>query len=228
MKTHQQKQKEVINQIGEQVKNNTLNFSTVSPVEDYENDSRICLTSVHLPHQSLIKKIQETIIEPLRKIESEYYYYSDNSLHITIKNIRVISDPPHFTQEDILKAEKVFSEVIPNHKKFKVYLYRLLLFSNNLALMGTTDTEFDEIFVDLDRGLKKEGISDDKKYSNTKYFFSNMTLARFTNTSDRFRSKVEELSENLFFEPYTVDSVTLLSCNAVFKKQQIVNTWKLK
>ncbi len=227
MKTHQQQQIEVINQIEKQVKNRTLNFSTVSPVEDYDNDSRICLTSVHLPSQMLIVKIKESIINLLKEVEPDYYYYSDDSLHMTIKNIRVINDPPHFIQEDVLKAKKVFSEVMPKHKKFKVYFYRLLLFPANLALMGTTDPELDEIFLDLDRRLKAEGIPDDKKYSNPKHIFSNMTLARFSNPSDDFKHKVEKLSNNLAFEPYTVDSVTLLSCNAVFKKRKIISTWKL-
>jgi len=228
MTTHQQKQIEVINQIEEQVKKNTLNFSTVPPIEDYDNDTRICLTSVHLPSQILITKINETIIRPLKEVEPKYYYYFNDSLHMTIKNIRVINDPPHFNQDDLLKAEKIYSEIIPKHHKFKVYFYRLLLFPNNLALIGTTDPELDEIFIDLDRRLKEEGISDDKKYSNPKYFFSNMTLARFSNPSDDFKSKVEELSNKLSLKPYTVDSVTLLSGNAVFKKRQIINTWSLK
>src|SRR3990170_196015 len=99
MTTHQQKQIEVINQIEEQVKKNTLNFSTVPPIEDYDNDTRICLTSVHLPSQILITKINETIIRPLKEVEPKYYYYFNDSLHMTIKNIRVINDPPHFNQD---------------------------------------------------------------------------------------------------------------------------------
>ena len=225
---HQQKQKKIIDQIEEQVKNNTLNFSTVSPVEDYDNDSRICLTSVHLPSHVLIVKIKESIINCLKKVEPNYYYYSDDSLHMTIKNIRVINNPPHFIQEDIIKAEKIFSKVIQNHKKFKVYFYRLLLFSNSLTLIGTTDQELDEITIDLDQRLKDVGITDDKKYHNPKYFFCNITLARFSNLSDDFKYKVKELSDNLSFKPYIVNSVTLLSCNAVLKKRQIINSWKLR
>lgn len=179
MTDHHQKQIEIINQIEEQISNNSLGFSVVSPVEDYDNDTRVCLTSVHLPSQSLIKAIREKIINPLKQIESDYYYYSADSLHMTVKNVRVINDPPHFTEEVISKAERVFSQVIPKHKKFNVYFYRLLLFPNNLALIGTTDPELDELFLDLDKGLNREGIPDDKIYINPKYYFCNMTLARF-------------------------------------------------
>jgi hypothetical protein len=36
-----------------------------------------------------------------------------------------------------------------------------------------------------------------------------------------------ELSTSLFFEPYMIDTVSLLSCNAVCMKKKIVDTWRL-
>lgn len=148
---------------------------------------------------------------------------------MTIKNVRVINDSPHFDEEDVQKAEKVFTETIPQHKKFNVYFSKLLLFPNNLALIGTTDEELDRIILDLDNKLTKAGIPDDKVYTNSQYFCSNMTLARFgTSPSEAFQQKVVELSESLKFKPYQVDSVTLLTCNAVLKNKQIRGTWELK
>lgn len=229
MQDYQKKQKEVINKLEEQVKNNTLSFSTVSPVADFKNDPRTCLTSVHIPNQEHKNKIQNTLIEPLKQISPEHFYYPNDSLHMTIKNIRVINDPPHFNENDIEKAKEVFSKVIPKHKSFKAYLYRLLLFPNNLALMGTSEEEFDNIILDLGQKLKNVKIPDDKKYLNSRYFFVNMTLARFsTPPSLEFKKKIEELSANINFEPYTVDSVTLLTCNAVFLNRNILGAWNLK
>src|SRR5258708_21852125 len=101
MTTHQQKQIEVIDKIEDQVKNNTLNFSVVTPVEDYENDPRICLTSVHIPSDSLNQTIQYKIIKPLKEVFPDAYFYSSESLHMTIKNIRVINNPPHFKLAEI-------------------------------------------------------------------------------------------------------------------------------
>lgn len=148
---------------------------------------------------------------------------------MTIKNIRVINDPPHFTKEDIGMAEQAFESVVPHHKQFNVYFYRLLLFPNNLALIGTTGPELDSIVLDLDKELNEADVPDDKKYMNSQYFFSNMTLARFNNApSEEFLHKVEELSQSLSFEPYTVDSVTLITCTAVFTKKNIIKTWKLR
>lgn len=228
MTSHQKKQIEVISQIEEQIQTSSLNFSTISPVENFESDRRISLTSVHLPSILLKNKILE-LTKPLRDISLEHYYYPSESLHTTIKNVRVINDPPHFTRDDIEKAKGIFSKIIPNHRQFKVYYYRLLLFPNNLALIGTTDEELDNIIFDLDKKLKEFGIADDKQYINSKYFFSNITLARFSKPiTNKFREKVEVLSNKIRFDPYVVDSVALVTTNAVFHNPQVIGTWKLK
>ena len=225
----QEKQVEVINQIEQQVISRSFRLSTVSPVDDFEKDPRICLTSVHIPNEQLINKI-EGFLEPLKKVSPpDHFFYPADSLHMSIKNVRVINYPPHFTQEDINRAKQVFESVIPRHKKFNVYFYRLLLFPNNLALVGTTDPELDNIIIDLDKELKKAGVPDDKIYISSQHFFSNTTLARFNNAPTKeFLRRVEELSKSLSFEPYIVDSVTLLTCNAVFLDRNIVKTWELE
>lgn len=225
---HQLKQQEIVDQIALKIRNNSLSISNVSPVDNYSTDQRICFTSIHFPHQTLLNKVQDELISSLKKIEPTLYYYPNDGLHITIKNIRTISNPPSFTEKDINKAKKVFDDVISSHHKFSVYFYRLLLFPNTLALIGTTDEEFDNLISDLDKELKKSGIPDNKVYANNKYFFSNMSLARFnTSPSKEFKQKVEELSKSLLFEPYLVDSAALVTCNAVFQKRNVFGTWML-
>lgn len=225
---HQKKQIEVIDLIEQQIKNNQTNFSVVSPVENFENDTRMCLTSVHIPKIELKEKIEKEIIQPLREISPEHFYYPFDSLHMTIKSIKTINDPPHFTEENVLKITKLYDEIIKEHKKFNVYFYRLLLFPLNLALIGTTDEEFDDLISELDSGLKTIEVPDDKTYANDKYFFCNITLSRFnTKLSESFKTKVEELSKKISFEPYEIDSVTLTINNGVFMKRRTIKTWKL-
>lgn len=226
---HQRAQIELINMIEVQANTNSMRFSTVDPVDDYRNDSRIALTSVHFPEADLIKFINGNILDPLKKCSPNHYYYPTSSLHLTIKNVRMVCDPPDFDAGDVLKVKKVFTKTIPRHKKFKTYFYRLLLFPANLALVGTTDPELDFIHLDLDKELKKVGVPDNKRYLNAHYFFCNMTLVRFTSpiTQD-YKEKINELSHSIYIDPYEVNSVTLLSCNAAMNKQQIFGTWKLK
>jgi 2'-5' RNA ligase len=227
--SHQQNQIKIVEEIESQIKNNSLKFSTVSGVEDFSSDPRICLTSLHFPSEALKSLVQERLINPLKTITSEFFYYSDNSLHITIKNVRVINNPPHFSSNDIKKAKEVFSSVIPSHKKFKVYFYKLLLFPNNLAMIGITEPELDEIILELDKKLKRNGIPDDKKYVNSRYFFSNMTLARFNhNPGKEFVDKVSVLSKEIRIEPYTVDSVSLITGNAALNNLRVIESWDLK
>lgn len=225
---HQLKQKEVINQIVEQARGKTLSFSTVAPVLDYANDPQISLTGVHLPYKQLIYQIEQQLIQKLRIVEPDFYYYPQDSLHMTIKGVRVVSDPPNFDQHDIEKAKAIFSDVSSRHHKFGVYFYRLILFPHSIALVGTTDPELDNIILDIDSMLKQQGIPDDKIYLNSRYFFSNMTLVRFNREpSSEFVEEVGRLSDSLKFEPYIVDSITLLTCNAVLKKRNIIGTWSL-
>ncbi|MEN8253555.1 MAG: hypothetical protein ABFQ62_04235 [Patescibacteria group bacterium] len=228
LSSHQKSQLAVINKIERRVKNNTMNFSTVEPVSDYDTDNRMSLTSVHFPRLDLLEKIQNKIISPLKEIQPEHYYYKNSSLHLTIKNIRVINDPPNFNKNDIKKVKEVFTRVIPKHKKFKVYFYRLLLFPANLALVGTTEPELDDLVLELDRELKKSGVPDDKKYANKKYFFSNMTLARFYSTpNEEFKAKVSDLSKQINFKPYVIDSVSLVEANAIMVSCEEVGEWGL-
>jgi hypothetical protein len=226
---HQEKQVGIIDDVERQIKDSSLGFSTVSPVEDYEKDTRICLTSVHLPTEELIREVQDSLIQPLRRISPGSFYYPPDSLHMTVKNVRVINDPPTFDENDVCRVKDIFASAIPHHKTFRAYFYRLLLFPGSLALVGTTDPELDDIFFDLDERLKLGGVPDDKKYANGRYVFMSMTLARFGNApAEAFLQMVRELSQSISFKPYVVDSITLLTCNAVFKKLRKIDSWQLR
>jgi len=223
------KQKEVIAAIEQQVQAQSIRFSTISPSQNFEDDTRMCLTSVHFPRQNLIQKIQKHILSPLMQYYPDAYFYDDLSLHMTIKNIRVIHDPPNFTGETIQTAKKVFSECVPKHPSFYVYFYRLFLFPNNLALLGTSEPVQDELITDLDKRLAQSGIPDDKTYINTKYFFINMTLARFRQPpSAEFVHMVNDISSTIAFDPYRIDTVSLVSSNAAMKHRVTFGTWKLR
>lgn len=225
---HQKRQKEVIDKIEEMIRARSLSSTLVDPVRDFENDPRTGLAGIHIPDEKLKKAIKECFVEPLKKIESGHYFYEPRSMHMTIKNIRVINDPPHFTDSDIETAKIVFSKVLPKHKKFNVYFYRLLLFPNNLSLMATSDPELDEIVTGLDMALKEVGLADDKKYINSRYFFGNINIARFNRApGEEFLGKIKELSASLELEPYRVDSVSLITSNAVLKNLNIRGTWNL-
>jgi len=228
---HQIKQKQVISEIEAQILQARLQFSTIRPVSDFDEDPRMCLTSVHFPKASLLHVIQQEIIAPLKVMNSKMYAYSDDSLHMTIKNIKTAADPQTFSNQDMVTAQEVFSKTMPKHGAFTVNFYKLLLFPASIALIGTTAPELDSIILDLDTQLAAAQIPDDKTYVNNRYFFSNMTLARFQEVlSNDFVQEVARISEKIpliITTPYMVDSVTLLKANAVMKKRQIIQTFRL-
>ena len=56
-----------------------------------------------------------------------------------------------------------------------------------------------------------------------------MTLARFnSDVNQKFVKTVQELSKNIKIDPYIVDSVSLITANAVLSKLRIIETWKLE
>lgn len=228
MMTHREKQIEIIRVIEEQVSRDSLQATSVVPVDDFENDNRICLTSVHFPAQTFIDTVLQTITKPLKALFPDAYCYSGDSLHFTVKNIRTIENPPSFTAADVEKAKHIFDTVIPHHAAFRIYPYKLLVFKNNLALICTTDPGLDNLILELDSTLRKGGIPDNKRYANSRYFFCNMTLMRFAVPPPlEFLRKVAELSTRLVLPDYTIDSVTLLTGNAAMKKLHIRGTWTL-
>lgn len=229
MKTHRERQIEIIDTITRQVQTDSLKATAVIPVADFENDERICLTSVHFPKSSFAQTILTGITEPLKKVFPQAYCYSEESLHFTIKNIRVIENPPSFTEQDVEKAFRIFEQCIPQHTSFRIYPHKLLLFKNNLALICTTDEELDNLILDLNGRLEKEGIPDNKRYANSRYFFCNMTLMRFAlPPPESFLEKVRELSDKLPISEYVIDTVHLLTGNAAMKKLQVRGKWDLK
>lgn len=227
MNEYQKRQLEVIAKLENQIRVGAKNFSVVTPVSDFESDPRICLTSVHFPSASFLREVQN-VVEPLKDLSPEHYYYGPKSIHITIKNIRTISDPPHFNERDIEKVREVFSRVVPKHHKFNAYYFKLMLFQNNLTLVGTTDEEYGKIILGLDDELNRVGIGDDKKYVDSKVFFSNITLVRFVKPiNDEFKEKVEAVSSSIKMKPYEIGPVSLITANAVCKKLEVIETWRL-
>lgn len=226
--THQKKQIEVINRIQKLFKKNKV--SAVSGVGNYETDPRLCLTSVHLPKKNLLDIIDHKIIKPLRKIPgNSVYFYQPDSLHLTIKNIRVVDNPPNFTKNEVVKVKEMFSKIVPKHNSFNVYYHKLIILPNSLSLMCTTDPSFDDLFIDLDKNLKKINIPDDKIYANKKYFICNMTIGRFNKpVNNKFIKEVNQISKTTIFEKYTIDSINLATANAVLKQLNKIKTWKLQ
>lgn len=203
--------------------------TVVEMMNDYKNDSQICLTTVVFLSNLLVEKIQKEIISKLSSVDSNHYYYPNKSLHLTIKNIRTINFPPLFTENDILKAERAFSKVIPKFNKFYFNLEGLLKLPTSLAIRAYCGKDVKKIVDDLDSTLNKIGLPDNKKYMSKEVFWGNVTFCRFTGQPSKDFLKIVENLKNIKIGKLEVEKIFLITTNSVCypSKTRVIKTYKL-
>jgi len=189
-------QKDLVGQLEASFANNTDKSKVAEVLEaqdDYVKDKRIFLTSVIFPPAEITAKITVEIIDKLRVIDPDQYFLPPESMHLTVKNIRTISDPPSFTAEDIVKVNKLFSELIPQYPSFEFQVEDVVLFPTSISVMAYSDDTLQKLVLALDQGLKEIGFPDNKKYFSNSIFWGNITLCRFTkNPSEKFVEEVKK------------------------------------
>lgn len=230
MLSYQQRQKELFNKIENNFKKGKICSSIVEPVKDYIQDKRICLTSVFFLPEKIKSSILEKIIKPLKKEDNDQYYYLPESLHLTLQNIRTISDPPLFTEKDIIKVKKVFKEVIPKYNIFSFELKDLFELPTSLSLCGYCGEILKYLVLELREKLQKAGVPDNKKYASGDVFFGNVNVFRYTtNPNSNFAAKIKKL-KNVEIGELKVKKVSLITTNAVCypNKTRIIGTYNLK
>jgi len=224
-----QKQKQLVEEMNLSLAKGVVRSSVVEMQSEYEHDDQTCLTSLVFIPQDIAHKITKIIIEPLKQLEPEYFYYPAESMHLTIKSIRTIHKPPLFTEDDVAKVDILFKKIIPKFKSFSFQLEDLVKFPTSLSLMGYCDDTLQKLVKELDAGLKQIGVPDDKKYFSDEIFFGNITLCRFTHQpSEAFIKKIEEL-KNIKIGQFVIDKINLITCNVVChpKTRRIAGTYKL-
>jgi len=189
--------------------------STIVPMQtDYATDAQIALTCVNFIDKDLTATIQTQIIRPLQELEPEFYYYPGNALHLTIQNIRVINDPPHFNAADIAKVQQILTEITPPAGPFEFALAGLLSMPTSVSLIALIRPEYDKFVRDFRRRLTDAGVSDDKKYFTDEIMFANITVCRYTHKpSLEFLKKLQEMKD-IIIGPYTTKNVSLVTMNA--------------
>lgn len=201
---------------------------TVAITTNYASDSRICLTTHTSIPIDLARIIGTRIINPLRNIDPKMHYFTENTLHITINNIRVINDPPHFGPSEIAKVKELLTNLIPNFRPFQFVLHGLLRMPTSISVIALITPEYNDFIKTLRQQLIDIGVPDDKKYFSGDTVFANSTICRFTHTpSVAFMNEVEKhLDES--FGIMTSDELSLVSTNAGFfpEKTTVFGTYR--
>jgi len=224
------KQKELVKQFEHSIANGADKSTVVEMQKDYANDDQICLTSVAFIPSKISNKIVSNVINKLKDIEPQHYFYPSESMHVTIKNIRTINKPPLFSETDIDKANQLFSETIPQFPNFEFSIEDVVIFPTSISVMAYSNARLQKLVSALDKGLQKIGIPDNKKYLSDSVYWGNITICRFTQKpSPRFIEKVKTM-RNLEIGKFKIKKINLITCNAVCHPQsrKIINEYELK
>lgn len=191
--------------------------SSVPLSSNFEVDARLCLTFLSfLP--TAIKETVTTLIEELKALDTDQYFYLPESLHITIQNVRRIADPPTFTTTDITAADCAFKETVAEKKlkPIKFNLSGLLLLPTSLAVTVYTDKTYGDFVKALRQNLKKHKIPDNKSYISDDIVFGNITIARFGSPpSIKLKERVAGLKESFSGGEYLAEDICLVTTSAV-------------
>jgi hypothetical protein len=209
------KQLEMTKKIEKDFKHGISRSTIVNPVSDYINDNRMCLTSVVFVPQNLVSKIINDVISPLKKADPAQYFYLPSSFHITIRNIRIISDPSSFNDIDIEKTKEVFKKIVPKYHPFTFELKRIFELPTSLAISAFSNETLGNLALELGQSLERVGVPDNKIYVNSDVVIGNATISRFTNKpNSKFWEKIKELKE-IDMGSFEVRKVFLITTNAV-------------
>lgn len=230
MTLYQQKQIVLMRQMENSLAKNTAASTIVTIQKDYVNDPQLCLTCVSFLPKNIAETIQTQQLTKLAAIEPAFYYYPVQSLHVTIQNIRVINNPPHFSSADIAKAQQLLQNFIPAYKPFVFEFSGILLLPTSLAIIALITPEYDHFVRAFRQTLISAGIPDDKQYFTDEVIFANTTVCRYTHEpSQRFLDEVKK-HESMFFGSMTAKEVSLIQTNAGAhpSKTKVLGTYQFR
>lgn len=222
-------QKALVKELEDSFARGNSQSTVVNMQNDYLNDNQVCLTSVAFIPNGISEIITKNIIEPLQKLEPEHYFFPPESMHLTIKNVRTIHNPPLFSESDIEKVNELFSKIIPQFPAFEFNVEDILLFPTSISIMAYSDDTLQKLVMALDQGLNSIGMPDNKKYISDSIFWGNITVCRFTKKpSDLFIETVKKMRNNKIGK-FKIEKINLITSNVVISpgSKNIIAEYKL-
>ncbi len=215
MISYKEKQRRLIRKIERKFKRGETPSSIVQPVKDFVNDNQICLTSVEFIPADIQEIIDNILIQPLKKIDKKHYFYPQNSLHLTIQNIRTIHYPPLFTKKDIGITRKMFSEIVKKYTAPVVHLQGLFELPWSLSLCVYSNETYEDMILNFRKALIQAGIPYDKKYSSENIVIGNVTFCRYNKKPNNSFMKKIKVLKNIDVGKFRLKNIFLITTNSV-------------
>ncbi|MDD5040072.1 MAG: hypothetical protein PHY34_02890 [Patescibacteria group bacterium] len=196
MTTYQQRQFELFEDMERGFKEGRAPSTLIDPVGDFAADPRRCLTGLVFIPSDISQAIGTSVIAPLQQADNRQYYYPLDSLHMTIRNVRLAADPPPFSGRDVEHARQAFYHATRKHQPFSIELHGLFQLPTSISIRGYSDEMLRDLVLDVRQALKQAGVPDDKKYASEDVFFGNVNVCRFTQQpSAQFFEAVRSLKD---------------------------------
>ncbi|HEY9758596.1 MAG TPA: hypothetical protein V6C97_25750 [Oculatellaceae cyanobacterium] len=191
-------------------------FGSFIPIaENFADDNRTSLAAIKFLPQSLSEKIWRELSSPLQDLDGHQFFFAQESLHMTVQNVRKVSDVLNFGSKEIGSACAVLRKSAQQFGTFKFSLEGLMIMPGSVAIRAIAEPRFGEFSRFVRDELKRAGVADDKPYIDDDVIFGNITFCRFTKEpSVSFRAKLRELKAQTF-GTVEIDSFALATTNAI-------------
>lgn len=229
MTPYQEKQNALFDDIEKRFQEGKAPSLIVEMREDFEEDPARALTNVAFVPELRAHPVYQALEQELQQVSPEQYFYPTSSLHTTIKNVRVVNDPPRFTTDDIERIRPVLRAVASRHAPFEINWNGLLELPTSLALRGLSSEACTRLVLDLHQSLEKAGVPDDKFYASMDLFASTITVCRYTHTPSIAFKEVIQTYKHAFFGTHVFDQFSLVVCNSVLTQRAstVIETFPL-
>lgn len=223
-------QKALVGDLEQSFLNGQLRSTVVDMQNNYANDGQICLTSVTFVPDNVAQRIIEQVVKPLSSIDAAHYFYTPDSLHLTIKNVRTVHKPPLFSHADVEKVDRLFRQRVPLFYEFEFSVEDVLLFPTSISVMAYSSNELQNLVISLHEGLQDIGVPDNKKYLSDTVFWGNITLCRFTHEPSGELIKAIKKMRKLKLGKFKLHDISLITCNSVCHphSRKVIGTYQLR
>ncbi|MGD9680570.1 MAG: hypothetical protein AB7W16_05235 [Candidatus Obscuribacterales bacterium] len=216
---YRKKQRELMDRLEKLSLEGSAPVFNVPRESDYATSDELCLTLLGFlspnTEPSVISEQILKVIEGFREVDPAQYYYLPESLHLTVQNVRRISNPPAFGPDEIEAACRVFRSRLAGLAPLSFELCGFIRLKNSLSVAGFAPDRYPALIKSLKEGLELEGIADDKRYMSDDVIFGNVTISRFScEPTAAFDSRLASMRKESFGE-LVLDKLSLVVTNSV-------------
>lgn len=160
---------------------------------DLQNDQRRGLTIILRPSQEIIQQFSR-LVETLKRIDSEQYYYFPDQFHVTVLTLVTAKGNPYPFFEKIPEYRKVLKSVFSNQQHFQIFFKGVTASPSSLMVQGFTPNGLlNQLREQLRDALHKSGLSEDL---DTRYRMqtAHSTIMRFQKQPQNLQLLIDTLT----------------------------------